>query len=243
MKPPTPLVWLLILSAPAAAQTGARTLNFYDPMPGAEGAFAAEREHPWSFGASFRLSLVGGGNLVDGTVADFSYTDTHPLGWGFRLEGAYNCNEDPQDLNWGPYLSLTGDYFGGDDDTDAGVRLNPGSLDAYGLMLGLKVGSADPPPGGAFFWEAHGGIGLGHIGDINGTATVGGAVVATGNILDNALMGTGEIGVRLGYASDRWAAFGGIGWQPFFTPDEGSIGNDPDALHLIPIEIGFIYKF
>lgn len=249
------LAWTLIvvLAIPATAAMAQESTNLILPadddfLSAASSTTLRERAHPWTVGAGLRYTILGGDeagdSLTGAGTADFDYSNVFDNGFGFWVEGTYNYNEDPDELNWGPYAALNVDVFSGEKSLDRGIILNTDQLAIFSLLVGIKLQNEDRNLNDGIFWELRAGAGPALTSEVDGrVTTAAGALIARGNVIDGGVTGTFEVGGRVGYAETRWAIYAGFGWQFVSEPKNGNLGADPADINLFPVEVGFIYRF
>lgn len=167
------------------------------------------------------------------------YEDLFGTGVGVFVEGRVMWEIDMG--TWmGGYLSLGWDGYEGRRYTDAyGDSLEPDEMEITTALVGLKWIYLFTP---RVYVEGHGGIGVAHYGDVDGTFTSGG-IPEPVRIFEASTAGVFDMGVRLGYTRKRFVAEIGFGIRFQGAPDNADFDFDSTGPAVFALEAAIGLQF
>jgi hypothetical protein len=229
-----PLLALFALMAAPALAAAQETL----PRLGGQEVIVHDHEHR----VQVSLGLYGRISGIDGELdpdVPVDYSDLFGAGGGVMLEVSILWDSG-QHWKAGPYLSISGDTYEGEKDTDFfGDSLEADDMDISTLLVGFKSIFDFAP-----FWygEAHGAIGIATYGEVDGVLTVGG-VPADVVIFEESSVFAFDLGGRIGFQAERFFAEAGFGLRVQGPPENGDLDFDSSAPAEFAFEFGAGFRF
>jgi hypothetical protein len=213
----------------------------------------------FSLNAEGRLSLPSSGEVVPSQIEfvffvpveiqGTSYEDLFSSGAGFCLEATLTWDHPSRvnpSLVWqsGGYLRISHDLFEGDAHSDDfGNFFSPRDWEITSALVGIRGGLRGQD---GLFAEGRAGLGAVHYSAVKATFALGGGTPSTGEFLASTVHVASELGLKVGYRSERVEVSLGLNMEVQGGPHRGkdvSTVVKPDAIMLVSFTFGIGLRF